>query len=174
MTPATAAPTVTVTQTAATPVPTRTPTRTEGFTPQVPTDTPEPTRTPDIGKFATTINEAPSGTFQLQVDVPADELVSFPVEGVIQVFGETFGFTRRRTSRVLNVTEPDGLPFTISAGTVILVVEATPGPVRPGPVIVRNEQGGSCAIQSPPQSGSLTSLLLGLALVVGVRRFHLR
>jgi hypothetical protein len=164
--------------TTTTPVPstpsTRTPTRTEGFTPDVPTDTPEPTRTPDIGHFATTTTDAPSGTFQLQVDVPSDDLVSFPVEGVVQVFGETFGFTRRRTSRVLNLKDPDGLPFAITAGTVVLVIEATPGPVRPGPVVVRNEQGGSgCAIQAAaPYDASLVSLALGVVGLVAARRLR--
>jgi MYXO-CTERM domain-containing protein len=170
-------PTITGTRTIATPVVTATPapTETPGITPLEPTDTPRPTRTPDVGMFATTTADAPSGTFQLQVDVAPDDLVSFPVQGVVQVFGESFEFTRRRTSRVLNLTDPDGLPFTITAGTVLLVIDATPGPVRPGPVIVRNEQGGSCAIQTTPAAGgSVRSIVLGLLVLAGARRLRRR
>jgi len=174
---ATPVPTITGTRTVVTPVVTATqmPTETPGVTPLEPTDTPRPTRTPDVGMFATTTADAPSGTYQLQVDVPADDLVSFPVQGVVQVFGESFEFTRRRTSRILNMTDPDGLPFTITAGTVLLVIDATPGPVRPGPVIVRNEQGGSCAIQTTDRhSGSAASLAIGLLFLAGARRLRRR
>jgi hypothetical protein len=105
------------------------------------------------------------------VDIPVDQLVSFPTEGVIEVFGERIGFTRRRTSTTLNLTAEDGLPFSMTAGTVILVVEATPRPQRPGGVIVRNEQGGTCTLQPAGGGGSMTPLLVGvLVLVLGRRR----
>lgn len=172
-TPPTTGPTVTGTPGTAVPTGTSTPTRTPGITPDAPTPTPEPTRTPSVGRFASTMTDAAIGGFQLQVDVPTNQLVSFPVEGVFQVFGETFEFTRRRTSRVLNLTDPDGLPFSIAAGTVLLVIEATPRPSRPGGVIVRNEQGGSCAIRGSGGSpGSATVLLLGAALLLVARSFR--
>lgn len=182
VTPATATipvPTVTGTRATAVVTATRTPSpsRTPGITPistatAAPTNTPAHTRTPSVGMFATTTSNAPAGSFELQLDVASNQLASYPVEGIVQVFGETFGFTRRRTSQILNLTDADGLPFDIAAGTVVLVVEATPRPTGPGGVIIQNKQGGSCAILPAPsgQGGSCFGLFLGAALLFGARR----
>jgi hypothetical protein len=109
------------------------------------------------------------------VDVSAEQLATYPVEGIVEVFGERFGFTRRRTSNILNLSAENGLPFELSAGTVVLVVAATPRPAGSGGTIVRNEQGGTCAIL-PAGEGprSLMPLMLGVALLVGARRLGRR
>ena len=128
--------------------------------------------TPAVGQFATTLTDVAVGGNRLVIDIPVTQLVSFPVEGVIEVFGERIGFTRRRTSTTLSLTAEDGLPFSMTAGTVILVIEATPRPQRPGGVSIRNEQGGTCALQSGTGgTDSLAPLLLGIGfLIVGRRR----
>lgn len=172
--PGTPPPTLTGTPPTTGPRATRSATRTQVVT-VVPTNTPQPPRTPGVGQFATTVEDAAAGTYSLAVDIPIAQRVSYPVEGVIEVRGKRIGFTRRRTSNVLNLTAEDGLPFSLVAGTVILVVEATPGPSRPGGVTVRNEQGGTCAIQPVAGgSGSLAPLLLGIGLLAGARRCRRR
>lgn len=171
-TPGTPPPTLTGTPPTTGPTATRTATRTE-VTTVGPTATPQPTRTPSVGQFAMTVADAAAGTHQLVIDLPIAQRVSYPVEGVIEVLGQRIGFTRRRTSNVLSLTAEDGLPFSLSAGSVILVVEGTPRPPRPGGVIVRNEQGGTCAIQPVADgSGSLAPLLFGVVALVGARRFR--
>lgn len=166
--PATPTPTptgtlATVVPTTAAPTATRTPTRTPGLT-VVPTNTPHPTRTPSVGQFVEVLADAPVGSNRVAIDLTATEMITFPVEGVIQVFGQQIGFTRRRSSNILNLTAQDGLPASLVAGEAILVIEATPVPQRPGGVIVRTEQGGSCAISQGP-AGSGLPLLLGLGLL---------
>lgn len=175
ITPATVAPTATGTRPTAGPTTTRTPSGTPASTPPEPTNTPRPTLTPGEGEFATTTTDVATGGNSLQLDIPADKVTSFPVEGVVQINGQSFGFTRRRTSQILNLTTPDGLPFSVSAGTVVLVIDATPRPSRPGGVGYRNEQGGSCAIRtSADRSASTVPLLLGIVLLGCARRLRRR
>jgi hypothetical protein len=174
-TPVTPVATPTGTRSTAVPTVSRTPSQTPEDTIAVPTDTPRPTLTPSEGMFATTTIDAAVGAHALLLDIPSDLVFEFPVEGVVQISGQSFGFTRRRTSRIINLTAPDGLPFSVTAGTVVLVIDATPAPPRPGPITYRNEQGGTCAIR--PAGGQPTSLfaLLGGGLVlVGARRLRLR
>jgi hypothetical protein len=170
-TPATVAPTATGTRGTAVPTSTRTITQTPQNTIVIPTNTPRATDTPTEGEFATTTTDVAAGGHAVVLDLPADEVVAFPVEGVVLIDGQSFPFTRRRTSKVLNLTTPEGLPFAVSAGSTVLVIDATPGPPRSGGIIYRNEQGGSgCVIQSgstPP--ASLIPLLLGIVLAVGAR-----
>jgi hypothetical protein len=113
--------------------------------------------------------EAATGAFQLTIDVASDRLASFPVEGVVDVLGQRIGFTRRRTSQILNLTAADGLPFTVPAGTLVLVIDATPRPPGGGAVIYRNEQKGGCAI-GDGTADSLLPLFLGLPVLAFGRR----
>jgi hypothetical protein len=93
----------------------------------------------------------------------------------VQINGQSFAFTRRRTSQILNLTAPDGLPFSVSAGTVVLVMEATPIPPRPGEQIFKNEQGGQCSLlPADEQAGSTLPLLLGVVVFGAARRLRRR
>ena len=175
ITPATVAPTSTGTRGTAGPTTTRTPSGTPENTVPVATDTPRATNTPISGDFATTTTDVPAGGHALTLDIPSDQVVAFPVQGIVQISGQNFGFTRRRTSQVLNLTAPDGLPFSVSAGTVVLVMEATPIPPRSGGTIYKNEQGGQCAIGTAGADTSSTlPLLLGIVVIAGARRLRRR
>lgn len=175
VTPATAVPTVTGTRATAGPTTTRTPSGTPGNTAPIATNTPRATNTPASGDFATTTTDVPAGGHALTLDIPSDQVVAFPVQGVVQINGQNFSFTRRRTSQILNLTAPDGLPFSVSAGTVVLVMEATPIPPRGGGVIYKNEQGGQCAIgTADADTTSILPLFLGLVVLGGARRLRRR
>jgi len=132
---------------------------------------PTATFTPVVGELVTTIGEAAPGANKITVNIDPDD---FPVDGVVDVGGGALiDFTRHRSSNILNLKAPAGLPFGIGAGSVVRVVEYTP---TPGPVFGedrRIDKGNSCAIQPSGDRrgyGALWALGLGVALLAVRRR----
>lgn len=159
------------TSTPGTPAPTlpgATATRTTG---SVNTPTPAPptaTFTPEIGIGVTTIGAANAGANKLEVDI--DPAGNFPVEGVVDINGAQVPFTRRRSSRVLDIKAEFGLPFAVPAGSAVRVVEYTPTPGRYGEEDRDVEEGDGCAIGGENTSDGAWVLLLGATLMVAARR----
>lgn len=126
-------------------------------TPAPPTATP----TPVVGTLVLTTTDAVFGANKLQVDVAPE---TFPVQGVIDVAGVLMDFTRRRSSRVLDLKPEFGLSFDVPAGTVVRVVEYTPTPGRFGQVVREIDEGRGCAV-APSNAGNRDVLwLAGFAL----------
>jgi len=160
-----------------TPVPTATlpsiPNLTPGIVPtSTPHDTPEPatptpTFTPVIGVLLPTAENAAAGSNRIVVDI---DPAQFPVQGVIEVQGITTEFTRRRSSRVLDLRLEGGLPANLPAGSIVRVVEFTPTPGRVGQELREIDEGRGCAVA--PHSGGYPGLALGAfgLLLAGLRR----
>ncbi|HYD50771.1 MAG TPA: hypothetical protein VEB21_20615, partial [Terriglobales bacterium] len=147
------------------PFPTNTPLPTSTFVP-VDTNTPAPTNTPEFGQFATTAIDAPAGANKLRL---TSDPRTLPVQGVVEVFGRSLRFTRRRSSPVLDLQEEFGLPFAVAAGTVVRLVESTPTPGPSGNEI-RGEADGGCNIIAGPSNDMPVWLLVAGAAVLLVRR----
>lgn len=146
-------------------VPTATPVETATAT------APTPTSTPVIGTLLTTTQDAFAGDNKIVVDIDAADLSTFPVEGVVEIAGVEMDFTRRRSSRTLDLRAVNGLPANVPAGSIVRVIEFTP---TPGPIRVEDraiEEG--CAVR-PAASGDRGILwLVGAAmLAAGLRRRH--
>jgi MYXO-CTERM domain-containing protein len=112
---------------------------------------------------------APAGGNQLLVNADPRDL---PTEGIAEVLGHTVTFTRRRSSPILNIRDEFGLPVLVPAGTVVLLVEATPTP-GPSSHEVRGESEG-CSMSAYPAPNRAALLLLigaaGLAVLSRRRR----
>ncbi len=126
---------------------------------------PTATFTPVVGTIVTTATDAPAGANKITVAI---DPTTFPVQGVVDVGGTMIDFTRRRSSTVLDLKAPAGLPFPLAAGSAVRVVEYTP---TPGPRIVVDQaiaEGDGCAVvpasSATPQERRVTAIwLAGLA-----------
>lgn len=131
---------------------------------------PTPTFTPVVGTLLLTTAPAFIGASKILVEIEDADLSTFPVQGIVDIGGSEFDFTRRRSSRALDLKLVEGLPFALPAGSVVRVVEYvhTPGPIRHEDRAVDE----SCAIR-PAQAGDRGPLwLVALGLLGVVLRFR--
>jgi len=126
---------------------------------------PTATFTPVIGTLALTTADALVGANKVVVDI---DPTAFPVQGVIDIDGFLTEFTRRRSSRTLDLRAEFGLPFDVPAGSVVRVVEFTPTPGRHGQEQRDINEGRGCAVAPPMTNSSSTPGAAWLALIAAV------